>query len=84
MTMDEPTDLKRFFKEGMQARAERQRLAENPYDVRTPEHREWKAGWMATFDLDEDDDPESMRVKPGKTDKDTDPEDDVGSGPLSG
>ena len=82
MSMDEPADLEDCFKQGMQARSEGLRLSENPFGVRTPEHREWAAGWAATLDLDEDDDPESTRVKPGRTDKDATPNDDPGS--LSG
>ena len=82
MAMDEPTDLERCFKQGMKARAGGLRPAENPYGVQTPEHREWAAGCAATCDLDEDDDPESTRVKPGRTDKDAQPNDDVEGSPL--
>ena len=85
MSTDEPSDLEACFKRGMAARAARRKLADNPYNVRTPQHREWAAGWAATFDLDEDDDPESTRVKPGKTDKDAEEsDDDPGTGPLNG
>ena len=84
MSMDEPADLEACFKQGMQARADGLRISENPHGVRTPEHREWAAGWSATLDLDEDDDAESTRVKPGRTDKDSDPDDDPDLGRLSG
>ena len=50
------------FQEGTEARAEGLKLADNPYDLQTEQHREWSAGWSATFDLDEDRDPASTRV----------------------
>ena len=50
-----------FFREGSDARANGVALADNPYSVRTDEHAEWSAGWRATFDLDEEDDPASDR-----------------------
>ncbi|MDX7949752.1 hypothetical protein P7D22_00995 [Lichenihabitans sp. Uapishka_5] len=74
--------LEDCFRQGTQARDEGRKLAENPYSLRTPQHREWAAGWCSTFDLDEDDDPESMRVKSGATDKDGRLDDD--EGPISG
>ena len=57
-----PTTAKDAFREGAEARAEGLKLADNPYDLQTEQHREWTAGWSATFDLDEDRDPESTRV----------------------
>ncbi|MCW6510685.1 hypothetical protein [Lichenifustis flavocetrariae] len=50
------------FQEGTVARVEGLKLRDNPYALQTDQHLEWKAGWSATFDLDEDRDPESTRV----------------------
>ncbi len=75
--MHEPPNLEACFKQGTRARAKGHPLADNPYDMQTPEHSEWAAGWSATFDLDEDDDPDSTRVKLGRTDKDADPDGDT-------
>ena len=58
---DRSTASERHFKEGMKARAAGKVLDDNPYGIRTDEHEEWAAGWSATFDLDEDDDPASDR-----------------------
>jgi hypothetical protein len=52
------------FKQGVEARDHGRKLADNPYDLRTPEHKDWAAGWSATFDLDEDSDPASDRDQP--------------------
>ena len=49
------------FGEGVDARASGKSLDDNPYCIRTDEHREWAAGWGATFDLDEENDPASSR-----------------------
>lgn len=76
MDESDPANLEPFFQEGMDARMSGRRLADNPYPVRTVEHREWVAGWQATCDLDEDDDPQSSRVKPGLTDNDAETSDD--------
>ena len=51
------------FEEGADARARGQALADNPFCLNSEEHTEWAAGWRATFDLDEEDDPQSDRVK---------------------
>ena len=63
-----PTTLEDCFRQGTQAREDRRGLADNPYNIDTDEHREWSAGWNATLDLDEDDDPGSMRIDASKTD----------------
>lgn len=84
MSMDEPADLEACFERGMKARSNGLCTSENPYAVNTPEYREWAAGWAATCDLDEDDDAESTRVKPGRTDKDAASDDDLETDPLNG
>lgn len=53
------------FLEGVDARARGRLLADNPYCIRTDDHEEWQAGWHAILDLDEDDDPDSLRVRNG-------------------
>ena len=65
-----PYTLDDCFTQGTQAREDGEALADNPYDIETEEHREWAAGWTATLDLDEDRDPDSMRIDAGKTDGD--------------
>lgn len=57
-----PTTLDECFQQGTDARQAGHKPADNPYDIDTDEHREWAAGWSATFDLDEDDDPASTRI----------------------
>jgi hypothetical protein len=52
------------FEDGVQARASGLKRADNPYDIETPEHAEWAAGWAARYDLDEDSDPASDRDQP--------------------
>jgi hypothetical protein len=49
------------FQEGANARAKGLKLADNPYSLLADGHAEWAAGWCATFDLDEEDDPASNR-----------------------
>lgn len=58
------TERSDFFQEGVDARARGAALDDNPHCVRTDEHAEWAAGWGATFDLDEEDDPASDRDRP--------------------
>ena len=58
---DEKSVLEDRFQEGTDARARGVPRSENPYGLRTAEHKEWDAGWLAIFDLDEEDDPESTR-----------------------
>ena len=77
-------DPETCFKQGIDARAAGRGRAENPYDLTTIEHREWAAGWAATCDLDEDDDPHSSRVKSGDLDLDEEPESRPRRRPLSG
>ena len=62
----EPKSLSECFDEGAGARAARKALNTNPYAAGTEERREWAAGWSATCDLDEDDDPLSSRVDVNK------------------
>ena len=50
------------FTAGADARAAGTPQTENPYPPACPEHTEWAAGWQATFDLDEEDDPLSNRL----------------------
>lgn len=58
------TESKRdCFQDGVDARAKGQALADNPHCIRTDDYAEWAAGWRATFDLDEDDDPTSLRMR---------------------
>lgn len=49
------------FEQGVDARAQGRPQSANPYEPGTSERSEWAAGWNATFDLDEDDDPGSCR-----------------------
>lgn len=77
-------DPEACFRQGVDARAHGRRRADNPYDLKTIEHREWAAGWSATCDLDEDDDAQSTRVKPGDTDMDSEPDDAPRHRPISG
>lgn len=76
-------DPEACFKQGVDARAAGRKRADNPYDLKTTEHREWAAGWAATCDLDEDDDPHSSRVTSGDTDIDSDVEARPRRRPLS-
>ncbi len=50
------------FAAGVEARAAGREEADNPYDPLSPQGHEWRAGWRATCDLDEEDDPASMRM----------------------
>jgi hypothetical protein len=52
------------FEEGVKARAAGQGRSDNPYDLQTPEHADWDAGWTARYDLDEESDPNSDRDQP--------------------
>ena len=56
--------LSEFFQQGADARAADVNRGDNPYGLGTMENREWTAGWCATFDLDEEDDPQSNRDQP--------------------
>ena len=68
----EPKSLTECFDEGVDARAAKKAMNTNPYAAGTAERREWSAGWSATCDLDEEDDPFSSRiVVDGDTDEDT-------------
>ena len=64
----EPTDLVDIFNEGVAARAQGRPESTNPYGAGTSEREEWLEGWHATFDLDEEDDPNSSRIR---SDEDT-------------
>ena len=55
------------FEEGVDARAAGRKLDDNPYCIRTEEHADWAAGWHATFDLDEENDPDSNRDRSAET-----------------
>ena len=74
--MSPPGRLERCFQQGVEAREGGRKRADNPYDIETDEHREWAAGWSATFDLDEDDDATSTRIGSGMGD-DAEPPDDA-------
>ena len=63
--MQQPPQPSRCFEEGVDARAQGRLLSENPYCIQTDDFKEWQAGWHATLDLDEDDDPDSMRARAG-------------------
>ena len=63
-----PKDLIDVFKEGVDARGCGRPESMNPYPAGTRERQEWLEGWSATFDLDEDDDPCSNRIR---SDQDT-------------
>ena len=76
-----PDGLDHCFKQGTDARQDGRKLADNPYDIETDEHTEWAAGWRATFDLDEDEDAASMRIRPGSTDRSDGLDEDDGFGP---
>jgi hypothetical protein len=52
------------FEEGHEARAKGLLPTDNPYRHDSAEWREWRAGWEATLDLDEEDDPASNRLHP--------------------
>jgi ribosome modulation factor len=60
--------LERCFQQGVEAREGGRKPVDNPYDIETDEHREWAAGWSATLDLDEEDDPTSTRIDAGPDD----------------
>ena len=51
------------FQAGADARAAGLDETDNPYDPASPQGHEWHAGWSATFDLDEEDDPSSTRMQ---------------------
>lgn len=55
--------LEDVFNQGVDARAQGRQPGDNPYCAGTPERDEWTAGWEATPDLDEEDDPESSRLR---------------------
>jgi ribosome modulation factor len=63
-----PDSLEECFKQGVDARQEGRKPGDNPYRIDTDEHREWTAGWKATPDLDEDEDPASTRISVAGTD----------------
>ena len=65
--------LERCFEEGAEARAKGLDAADNPYGPETPEGKEWGAGFGATFDLDEEDDPLSNRLRKEDEVLDADP-----------
>ncbi len=39
-----------FYDEGIEARSDRERLEDNPYEPRTLESEMWKRGWIAEFE----------------------------------
>ena len=63
-----PKPLPDCFQDGADSREAGGRQTDNPHPPGTPERAEWEAGFLATFDLDEDHDPASDR---GDTDDDT-------------
>lgn len=69
----QPDMLEACFKQGTEARERGMKPNDNPYDIETEEHKEWAAGWHATLDLDEDDDPVSMRIDAGEDARDDAP-----------
>ncbi len=54
--------LEDCFQKGVDARAGGRPLMDNPFCRDSEEWREWRAGWHATLDLDEDSDPASDRL----------------------
>ena len=60
------------FERGMEARSSGLTLADNPHGPESPAGRDWAAGFSATFDLDEEDDPLSDRLR--KEDEVPDPD----------
>ncbi len=62
MTRPETT-LTKAFAAGADARAAGFSLVDNPYPINSSLHEEWHAGWEAIFDLDEEDDPLSSRMR---------------------
>ncbi len=59
------TSLSDTFQEGTDAKLQGLKLDDNPYALATAEREEWKQGFLAKCDLDEEDDPASDRLKPG-------------------
>jgi hypothetical protein len=55
--------LTEAFVAGTDARADGRPLADNPHAMQSRLHEEWSAGWSATLDLDEEDDPLSSRMR---------------------
>ena len=62
MSIAEP-ELTKVFAAGVEARALGRQRTDNPYSIHSELHDEWSAGWGATCDLDEEDDPLSCRVR---------------------
>ena len=52
------------FQEGVDARQNGLTLDDNPYALGSDERAEWKEGFVAICDLDEEDDPASSRMNP--------------------
>ena len=66
MDPEQTNPLDRFFKEGLRARRDGQTLHDNPYSAGSPERREWRAGFCATVQGDDDMDQGNMTL--GTTD----------------
>ncbi len=74
MQPDEPTPLDRFFQEGLRARRDGLTLHDNPYSAGSEQRREWRAGFCATVQGDDDMDQEALTL--GSTDASRPPEPD--------
>ena len=56
MPPTDPKPLSHYFHEGMDARASGKTLHDNPYGAGSQQRREWKAGFCATVDVEDDED----------------------------
>ena len=57
----QPKSLGDYFNEGMKARQDGLSLNDNPYSAGSTKRREWSAGFCATVETEDEDDPVADR-----------------------